>query len=74
MLSDRVVTWIAVVITVVWAAAFGADILVDGYATPTAIHGIMGLVAGGAFGERYVRRAVGRGEKIMEGLNDDGSK
>ena len=33
------------------------DATLSGYVVPYAVHGIMGLVAGGAFGEKYVRRA-----------------
>lgn len=60
MLSDRAVTFVAVVITTVWAILSVLDAAVGAYQTPAAVHGIMGLVAGALFGERAVRHYTGK--------------
>lgn len=68
MLGDRTVTVIAIVVTAIWAGLNVLDALSTAYSMPTGIHGIMGLVAGGAFGERYVRRRTSRTDEDVKEL------
>lgn len=37
---------ISIVVLIMWAVSVTADMFLDNYSTPTAIHAIMGLVAG----------------------------
>jgi uncharacterized membrane protein len=43
-----------------WLASVVADIGMDGYTTPVALHGLMGVVLGSVFGDAGLRRARGR--------------
>ena len=71
MLDDRTVKIIAIVVLVIWASLNVADAALSAYEMPSAIHGIMGLVAGGAFGRQIVRRSVtGRDERVKELLDE----
>lgn len=56
MLSDKVRNGIAITITVVWAASFLVGVIEPRYQVDAAIHGIMLVVAGGAFGSSIVKR------------------
>lgn len=55
VLSSRVATGIAVVITIVWATSFLADIFIKDYDPSPFVHFLMMVVAGGAFGHAYIR-------------------
>ena len=54
--DERVPTSIATVITVVWVLSLTLDATWGSYDPPPTIHALMMLVAGWAFGERYLRR------------------
>lgn len=47
---------IALVVTVVWAASFVADLLVPTYDPPTELHAAMLMVVGGIFGVQAIRK------------------
>lgn len=49
-------TSLAVVITVVWAVSFVADLLIPDYDPPSSVGTAMLLVAGALFGEGVVRQ------------------
>jgi len=44
-------------VTLAWLASVFADILVAGYSTPIALHGLMGTVVGSVFADAGLRRA-----------------
>ncbi len=56
MISDRVRNGIAITITVVWAVSLGIGWANPAYQVPSAVHAIMLVVAGSAFGANIVRR------------------
>jgi len=55
-LSQNVVNAVAVVVTIVWAVSFTADILVPEYEPPTNVHMALMVVLGGVFGSQFVKR------------------
>ena len=48
MLSDKVATSIAVVVTVVWVVNFAADLFLPGYESQSEINGVFLAIVGGA--------------------------
>jgi hypothetical protein len=44
-------------VTLAWLASVFADMLVKGYDTPIALHGLMGTVVGSVFADAGLRRA-----------------
>lgn len=60
VLSPLVVNIIAIVVTVIWATSFIADILVESYQPPTSIHVAFMVILGGIFG---VQIAQGRSKE-----------
>lgn len=55
-MDRRVSNLIALVVTVVWAASFLADIALSSYEPPAALHAIMMTVAGAAFAGSVVKK------------------
>lgn len=60
-MSNKLITGIAIVITVAWSVSFLADIVVSSYDVPATVHALMMLVAGAAFGGTVIRRVNGKG-------------
>lgn len=56
MISDKVRNGIAIVITGAWAASVIVGLINPAYQVPSGVHGIMLVVAGGAFGANILRR------------------
>lgn len=54
-LSPKVVNAIALVVTIVWAITFMADIALEAYNPPGGIHAALMLVLGGVFGSQLVK-------------------
>ncbi len=50
--------FIAVVVTVGWAASVVADIISASYSPPVEIHALMGMVIGGAIGRKAIVAAL----------------
>lgn len=44
-------------VTIAWFASVIADIVIETYATPIALHGLMGTVVGSVFADAGLRRA-----------------
>lgn len=55
-LSQGVVNAVALVVAVVWATSFVADILVKTYTPPNEVHLALMVVLGGVFGSQFIRR------------------
>jgi hypothetical protein len=47
--NNRLVNWLAVVITVIWAISFVLDAVITKYDPPESVHALMLIVAGAAF-------------------------
>lgn len=58
-------TFIAVVVTVMWAASVVTDIASPDYSVSPALHGIMAAVVGAIMGQKYVVRR-------RNGLDEEG--
>jgi hypothetical protein len=56
--GSTTIRFIAVVITVVWAASVIADIISQSYSPPVELHAIMGILAGALFGRDAVSKAL----------------
>lgn len=62
-LSTAFVYGLGLAVTVAWVASVFADIFIDGYGTPIALHGLMGTVVGSVFADAGLRRAR---QKLLE--------
>ena len=56
ILTPYVINGIAIVVTLVWAASFVADVTVEGYNPPGQIHMVMLGIVGSIFGFQIVHR------------------
>ena len=54
LIDTRIANGIAIVVTLVWATAFIADIISDKYAAPVGIHAAFMTVIGSIFGYQLV--------------------
>lgn len=53
LLKPEIVNGIAIVVTVIWAASFIADLVVASYSPPATIHGAFLLILGAVFGSQF---------------------
>lgn len=60
-MDKRIVNAIAVVVTVVWAASFIADIVLRDYDPSPYLHFIFAMIVGSAFGTKFLNRGEGNG-------------
>lgn len=58
-LSPYVINAIAIIVTLVWAGSFIADVTVSGYNPPSQIHVVMLGIVGSIFGFQIVHRGNG---------------
>lgn len=49
-----------------WLASVVAEITIKGYHTPTALHGLMGIVLGSVFGQHGLKRARRREQERFD--------
>lgn len=47
----RLFLFVGYAVTLTWVASIIADVFIVGYDIPPAVHGIMGIVAGGLYGK-----------------------
>jgi hypothetical protein len=55
-LSQGVVNLVAMVVVLVWATGFVADILIEKYVPPSEVHLALMVVLGGVFGAQFLRK------------------
>lgn len=65
-MDKKVSNAIAVIITIVWAASFMADIAIDEYSPSPFVHMIMMGLAGATFGQGFIKSVNGDGPKKEE--------
>lgn len=53
-MSQAVTTWLACLVSVVWAVSMIVNVIQPGYIPPAGIHGALMLVLGGVFGARMI--------------------
>jgi len=54
--APYIINFIALVVTVVWAASFVADVMMKNYNPPAQIHAVMLAIVGALFGFQVVHR------------------
>lgn len=59
-LSPYVINGIAIIVTIVWAGSFVADVSLDHYNPPSQIHMVMLAIVGSIFGFQFVHRGGGK--------------
>ena len=59
LVSNKLSTGIAIVITAAWSISFLVDIIVTTYDPPATLHALMMVVAGAAFSGSIIRRHNG---------------
>lgn len=65
-MSTAFIYGLGLAVSLGWLASVVADIVVSGYGTPIALHGLMGTVVGSVFADAGLRRARHRLEHEVE--------
>lgn len=55
-MTQGVTTWLAILVSTIWAVSMVINVVQPGYVPPAGIHGALMLVLGGVFGARMVGR------------------
>lgn len=55
-MNQTVTTWLALLVSSIWAVSMIWNVVQPGYVPPAGIHGALMLVLGGVFGARMVGR------------------
>lgn len=55
-MSQRTTTWLAILVSTIWAVSMIVNVVQPAYVPPAGIHGALMLVLGGVFGARMIGR------------------
>lgn len=70
-ISSAFIYGLGAAVAIAWFASVIADMVLDGYSTPVALHGLMGTVVGSVFADFGLRRSRRQLDHERRRINSD---